>query len=88
MVQKTRDESTIEIDESDEGLHLLLVCWGGPVNHSSNLDWIHFDLIVQDNDPQILNLSFFELTFLRSKIESMFMHPIQDRLSDAAMFLD
>jgi hypothetical protein len=46
MVQKTGDESTIEIDESNEGLHLLLVGQSGLVCYSSNLDRIHFDLIV------------------------------------------
>jgi hypothetical protein len=64
---KTRDESTIEIDESNEGLHLFLVRWSGPVCHSSDLDQIHFDLIVRDDDPQRLNLSFFELAFLGAK---------------------
>jgi hypothetical protein len=76
MVQETRDESMIEIDESEKGLHLFLVHWSGPVCHSSDLDKIHFDLIVQDDDPQTLNLSFFELAFLRSKIELLFIHPI------------
>jgi hypothetical protein len=69
-------ELTIEIYESDKGLHLFLVHWSGPVCYSSNLDWIHFNLIVQDDDPQILNPSFFELAFLRSKIELVFTHPI------------
>jgi hypothetical protein len=46
MVRKTRDELMIEIDESNKGLHLLLVSWSGPVCYSSDLDQIYFDLIV------------------------------------------
>jgi hypothetical protein len=76
MMQTTRDELMIEIDESDEGLYLFLVCQSGPVCYSSDLDQIHFNLIVQDDDPQILNPSFFELTFLRLEIELVLMHPI------------
>jgi hypothetical protein len=76
VVRETRDESTIEVDKSNKGLHLLLVSWSGPVCHSSDLDQIHFDLIVQNDDPKVLNPSYFELTFLRSKIELVFTHPI------------
>jgi hypothetical protein len=43
---KTGDEATIEVDESNKGVHLLLVSWSGPVCHFSTLDWIHFNLIV------------------------------------------
>jgi hypothetical protein len=46
MVWKTRDESAIEIDESDEGLHLFLVCQSRPVCYFSDLGWVYFDLIV------------------------------------------
>jgi hypothetical protein len=46
MVQEVRDESMIEVDESDKGLYLLLVSWSGPVCYSSDLNWIHFNLIV------------------------------------------
>jgi hypothetical protein len=88
MVRETGDELMIEIDESDKRLHLLLASRSGPVYHSSDLDQIHFNLIVRDDDPQILNLSFFELTFLGSKIELVFAHPIQDQSSNAVMFFD
>jgi hypothetical protein len=46
MVQEIRDESMIEIDESDKGLHLFLIHWSGPVCYSSDLNWIYFNLIV------------------------------------------
>jgi hypothetical protein len=46
MMRETRDESIIEINESNEGLHILLGSQSGPVCYASNLDWIHFDLIV------------------------------------------
>jgi hypothetical protein len=46
MVRETMDELVMEIDESDKGLHLLLVSWSGPVCYSSDLNWIYFDLIV------------------------------------------
>jgi hypothetical protein len=74
--ERPRDELTMEIDESNEGLYLFLVRWSGPVCYSSDLDQIHFDLIVRDDDPKILNPSFLKLVFLRSKIELVSTHPI------------
>jgi hypothetical protein len=81
MMGEPRDKSTVEIDKSDEGLHLLLVSQSGPVCYTSNLDRIYFDLVVQDDNSQILNLSLLELTLLRSKIKVALMHSVQNKLS-------
>jgi hypothetical protein len=64
MMGEPRDKLTVEIDETDEGLHLLLVRCSRPVCYTSNLDRIHFDIIVQDDNLQILNLSFLNSHFL------------------------
>jgi hypothetical protein len=46
MVREPRDRLMVEVYETDKGLHLLLVSWSGPVCYTSDLDRIHFDLIM------------------------------------------
>jgi hypothetical protein len=43
MVREPRDKLTVEVDETDKELHLLLVSWGGPVCYTINLDRIYFE---------------------------------------------
>jgi len=41
VFREALDEPPIEVGESQEGLHLLLVYWGRPVFNTSNLDQVH-----------------------------------------------
>jgi hypothetical protein len=68
-MEEPRDKLTVEVYETDEGLHLLLVSCSGPVCYTSDLDRIYFNLIMQDNNPQILNSSLLKVTLLGLKIE-------------------
>jgi hypothetical protein len=46
IMEEAWNKSMVEIDKTDEGLHLLLVGWSRPVCYTCDLDRIHFDLIV------------------------------------------
>jgi hypothetical protein len=46
MLREVRNESSVEINETDEGLDLLLVGRGGPLRYTSYLHRVHFDLVV------------------------------------------
>ena len=43
MLRKVWDESSVEVDKTDEGLDLLSVGRGRPLQHTH---WVHFDLVV------------------------------------------
>ena len=64
---KVLNEPSVEVSESQEQLHFLLVGWDRPFGNSSHLDRIHADRIVRDDNSEILYLHVFELTFFQFK---------------------
>jgi hypothetical protein len=76
MMREVRDKVSVEIDEADEGLYLLFVGGCQPVCYSSNLHWVHFHLVMRDDDAEVLNLGPFKLTFLQSEVELMLVHTV------------
>jgi hypothetical protein len=88
MMGEPRDRLMVEVDKSNKGLHLLLISWSRPVCYTSDLYRIHFDLIMQEDNPQVLNPSVLKLTLLRSKIEFMLTHSVENQLSDTLMFFN
>jgi hypothetical protein len=76
MMREVRDEASVEIDEVDEGLYLLFVGRRRPVRYSGNLHWVHFHLVMRDDDAEVLDLGLFKLTFLRSEVELMLVHTV------------
>jgi hypothetical protein len=66
MMGESRDELTTKVDKANERLHLCLGQWCQPVDDSSDLDWIHLNLVVQYDDAQVLYLGLFKLALLQS----------------------
>ena len=58
------DEATVEVNEAYEGLHISLVLWDRPLVDSSNLNRVHCNLVLGDDQPKVFNLLPVELTLL------------------------
>jgi len=61
------DEATVEIDEAYESLHVSPVLWDGPIADFGNLNRVHLDLVLRDDQSEVLNLLLMELTLLRTE---------------------
>ena len=55
----------VEVNEVYEGLHISLVLQDRPLADSSNLNQVHLDLVLQDNQSKVLNLLPIKPTLLQ-----------------------
>jgi hypothetical protein len=86
MLREVWDELSVEVDKTNEGLDLLFVGRGRPFRYTSYLHWVHFDLVVQDDNAEVFNASFFELALLVSEVQLMFAQLFHDHAGDRLMF--
>ena len=56
--------ATVEVDEAYESLHVSLVLWGGLLANSSNLNRVHLDLVLRDDQSEVLDPAPMELALL------------------------
>jgi len=54
----------VEVDEAYESLLVSLVLWGGPIVDSSDFNWVHRNLVFQNDQSEVFNLLLMELTLL------------------------
>ena len=64
MVTETRYEAPVEVRESNERLDFLLRLQDRPVSNSGYLDWVHLDMVVQDDNAEVFNLGLLELALV------------------------
>jgi len=57
----------VEVDKAYESLHISLVLWNGLITDSSDFNWVHRNLIFQDDQSKVFNFLLIELTFLWAK---------------------
>src|SRR3979490_2739696 len=86
MLREVQDESSVEVDETDEGLDLLFVGRSRPLRHTSYLHWVHLDLVVRDDNTKVFDASLFALALLVSEVQLVFSQPLHDYAGDGAMF--
>ena len=82
MFREVSDEPSVEVGESEEGLHFLLVCRGGPLSNASDLDQVHRDGIVRDDHPEVLDRGFLEFAFVGMEVELVFLQQLQNTAGD------
>ena len=58
------DEVTVEVNKAYEGLYVSLALWGGPLADSGNLNRVHCNRVLQDDQPKVFNLLPVELALL------------------------
>ena len=61
------DKSTVKVNEAYEGLHVSPVLWGGPLADSGNLNQVHLDFVLQDDQSKVLDLAAMELALLQAE---------------------
>jgi len=61
------DEATVEVNEAYEGLHVSLALWSGPLADSGNLNRVHRNRVLRDDQPKVFNLLPVELALLRTE---------------------
>ena len=88
MFREVFDEPSIEVGEPKEGLHLLLVRQSGPLGDTGDLDWIHRDGVVGDDDSEVLDRGFLEFAFVGTEVKLMFLQKLQDAAGDFLVLLE
>jgi len=58
------DKAMVEVDEAYESLHVSPVLQGGPIVDSSDFNWVHRNLVFQDDQSEVFDLLLMELTLL------------------------
>jgi hypothetical protein len=64
-LREVLDEASIEVSKANEALYFLEAFENRPINNSFNLDWIHRDFAMTDNQTKIVYLGLFKLAFFR-----------------------
>ena len=54
----------VEVDEAYESLHVSPVLQSRPIVDSGNFNWIHHNLVFQNDQSEVFNLLPMELTLL------------------------
>jgi hypothetical protein len=84
-MREVGDEPAVEIGEAHEGLHLL-GCGHQPLCDSHDLDRVHLNTVVGDDDAEVLDTHLLKLALVMSQVELVFTHAFHDYPADAAMF--
>src|SRR5580693_131548 len=66
MMRSVGDEPAVEIGEAHEGLHLFLGRGHRPLRDSRDLDRIHFDTVMGDDDTEVLDTGLLKLALVVS----------------------
>jgi len=56
------DKAMVEVDEAYESLHVSPVFRGGPITDSGDFNWVHCNLVFQDDQSKVFDLLPMELT--------------------------
>jgi len=57
----------VEVDETYERLYISPVLWNGPLADSGDLNRVHRNFVLQDDQSQVFNLLPVEFTFLQTE---------------------
>jgi len=82
VFREVSDEPLVEVGESEEGLHFLLVRQSGPLGNASDLDRVHRDGVVRDNYSEVLDRGFLEFAFVGTEVELMLLQQLQNVAGD------
>jgi hypothetical protein len=60
------DEMSVEVSKADKALYFFEAFRDGPVNDSFNLNWVHRDFAMTDDQTKIIYLGLFKLALFRA----------------------
>ncbi len=81
------DELLIEVREAQEWLEFLFSSGSWPFSNTGDLDGIHADRVLTDDDAEILCFEYFELALLCFEEELVFFKALEHTLHDSSMFV-
>ncbi|KIM34746.1 hypothetical protein M413DRAFT_436308, partial [Hebeloma cylindrosporum] len=87
MIREVLDEPTVEVRKAQEGLNLLLVGRCRPLLNASDLNQVHRDAILRDDNAEVLDGGFLELALLWFKVQLVLPHQLQYPPFDCLVFL-
>jgi hypothetical protein len=59
------DEASIEVSKANEALHFFEAFEDIPIDNGFNLDWVHGDFTMTDNQTKIIYPGLFKLALFR-----------------------
>jgi len=86
VFRKVSDELSVEVGESEEGLHFLLIHQSGPLGDASNLDQVHRNRVVRNDHSEILDRGFLKLALVGTEVELMLLQQLQNTAGDLPVF--
>jgi len=78
VLQEVSDKLSVEVGESEEGLHFLFIRQSGPLGDTSDLDRVHHNGIVRDNHSEVLDCGFLELALVGTEVELVLLQQLQN----------
>ena len=85
-MRKVLDEPSVKVRKPDKGLDFLFQAGCGLLRNSCDLYWIHFDVIVQDDNSEVFDLGLLEFALVMLEVEFVFTEALHDQATDVAMF--
>jgi len=82
VFREVSDEPSVEVGESEEGLHFHLVRRSGPLGNASDLDRAHCNGIVRDDYSEVLDRGFLKFALVRTEVELMLLQQLQNTAGD------
>ena len=82
VLREVSDELSVEVGESEEGLHFLFIRRSGPLGNPSDLDWVHCDGVVRDDHSEVLDRGLLKLTLVGTEVEFMLLQQLQNAAGD------
>ena len=86
VMGEVRYESSVEVDESNKGLNLLLIRQSGPFRHTCDLDRVHLDVVVRDYHAEVFDPSLLELALLILEVEFVLAEALHDKSGYLSVF--
>ncbi|KIM45023.1 hypothetical protein M413DRAFT_66133, partial [Hebeloma cylindrosporum] len=68
------DEPMIEIRKAQEGLNFLLVGQCRPLLYAGDLNWVHRDTVLQDDDTEVFDGDLLEFALLWFEVQLVLLH--------------
>jgi len=82
VFREVSDELSVEVGESEEGLHFLLVRRRRPLSNASDLDRVHRNGVVRDDYSEVLGCGFLKFAFVGMEVELMLLQQLQNAAGD------
>jgi hypothetical protein len=82
------NEVLIEVSKTNEALYFFEAFGNRPVDNSFDLDWVHRDSAMTNNQTKIIYLGLFKLALFGTQIEIVCLKVMEDFVNNLTMFFE